>query len=67
MRALIASMLSSEPERSWFRIAKASLINSTRPWLTSAPPLPFFQMRLAGAFGWLRWNILDGGEFDLAN
>jgi hypothetical protein len=25
MRALIASMLSSDPERSWFRIEKASL------------------------------------------
>jgi hypothetical protein len=36
MRALIASMLSSDPERSWFRIEKASLINSTIPWLTSA-------------------------------
>jgi hypothetical protein len=29
-------MLSCYPERSWFRIAKASLIISTRPALTSA-------------------------------
>ena len=35
-RPLIASMLSCDPERSWFRVAKASLIISTRPALTSA-------------------------------
>src|SRR6202040_986818 len=34
-RPLIASMLSCGPERSWFRIVKASLISSTRPALTS--------------------------------
>src|ERR1700738_3316387 len=34
-RPLIASMLSCDPERNWFRIAKASLISSTRPALTS--------------------------------
>src|SRR5580700_9359622 len=28
-------MLLSDPERNWFRIAKASLISSTRPSLTS--------------------------------
>ena len=46
-RPLIASMLASDPERSWIRIVKASLINSTRPALTSAsetidlrPPWP---------------------------
>src|SRR5580704_13166798 len=34
-------MLSCDPERSWFRIAKASLIISTRPALTSASaPFP---------------------------
>jgi hypothetical protein len=35
-RPLIASMLSSDPERSWIRIVKASLISSTRPALISA-------------------------------
>src|ERR1700738_4988092 len=40
-RPLIASMLSCDPERNWFRIAKASLISSTRPALTSASaPFP---------------------------
>jgi hypothetical protein len=34
-RPLIASMLSCDPERNWFRIAKACLISSTRPALTS--------------------------------
>src|SRR6202040_1236440 len=34
-RPLIASMLASDPERNWFRIAKAFLISSTRPALTS--------------------------------
>ena len=43
-RPLIASMLSSDPERSWFRIAKASLIISTRPALTSASA-PFSMTR----------------------
>jgi hypothetical protein len=36
LRPVMASMLSCDPERSWFRIAKASLISSTRPSLTSA-------------------------------
>src|ERR1700680_252892 len=35
-RPLIASMLSSDPERSWFRIAKASVIMAARFSLTSA-------------------------------
>ena len=35
-RPLIASMLSSDPERSWIRIVKGSLISSTRPALISA-------------------------------
>src|ERR1700726_374836 len=40
-RPLIASMLASDPERNWFRIAKASLISSTRPALTSvSAPFP---------------------------
>ena len=40
-RPLIASMLSWDPERNWFRIAKASLISSTRPALTSvSAPFP---------------------------
>src|SRR5580704_3012767 len=43
-RPLIASMLSCDPERSWFRIAKASLIISTRPALTSASA-PFSMTR----------------------
>ena len=43
-RPLIASMLASDPERSWFRIVKASLISSTRPALTSAPA-PFAMTR----------------------
>jgi hypothetical protein len=43
-RALIASMLSSDPEKSWFRIAKASWISSTRPWLASALA-PFAMIR----------------------
>jgi hypothetical protein len=43
-RPLIASMLSCDLERSWFRIAKASLISSTRPALTSAPA-PFAMTR----------------------
>src|SRR5256885_9801947 len=34
-------MLSCDPERNWFRIAKASLISSTRPALTSvSAPFP---------------------------
>jgi hypothetical protein len=45
MRPLIASILASEPERSWFRIAKASLISSTRRSLTSIVA-PFSMMRL---------------------
>src|SRR3981081_4720126 len=32
-RPLIAYMLASDPERSWIRIVKASLISSTRPAL----------------------------------
>ena len=43
-RPLIASMLSSDPERSWFRIAKASLISSTRPSLISVSA-PFSMTR----------------------
>ena len=43
-RPLIASMLSSDPERNWFRIAKASLISSTRPSLTSVSA-PFSMTR----------------------
>ena len=36
-RPLIASMLSWDPERNWFRIAIASSISSTRPALTFTP------------------------------
>jgi hypothetical protein len=43
-RPLIASMLASDPERSWIRIVKASLISSTRPALTSASA-PFAMTR----------------------
>src|ERR1700720_627550 len=43
-RPLIASMLSSDPKRSWIRIVKASLISSTRPALTSASA-PFAMTR----------------------
>src|SRR6202030_1377885 len=43
-RPLIASMLASDPERSWIRIVKASLITSTRPALTSASA-PFAMTR----------------------
>jgi hypothetical protein len=43
-RPLIASMLSSDPERSWIRIVKASLISPTRPALTSASA-PFAMAR----------------------
>jgi transposase-like protein len=40
-RPLIASMLASDPERSWIRIVKASLISSTRGSLTSvSAPFP---------------------------
>jgi hypothetical protein len=44
----MASMLASDPERSRFRIAKASLISSTRPALTSVPA-PFAMTRRFGA------------------
>jgi hypothetical protein len=40
----MASMLASDPDSSWFRIAKACLISSTRPALTSVPA-PFSMMR----------------------
>ena len=43
-RPLIASMLSSDPERNWIRIVKASLISSMRPALTSATA-PFAMTR----------------------
>jgi hypothetical protein len=43
-RPLIASMLSSDPERNWLPIAKASLISSTRPALTSVSA-PFSMTR----------------------
>jgi hypothetical protein len=43
-RPLIASMLSSDPERNWIRIVNASLISSTRPALISASA-PFAMTR----------------------
>src|ERR1700686_1857612 len=41
---MASMLLSCDPERNWFRIAKASLISSTRPALTSASA-PFSMTR----------------------
>jgi hypothetical protein len=60
-------MLSSDPERNWFRIAKASLTSSTSLWLISAlASADGLNKRISDA-EW-RGNLQNGGgTVSLAN